>query len=288
MPVQVNGEMIDDATIREEMNSLRPRYEAMMPDMDPMEARLQLWEWSKENVIERVLLKQEALRDPEPLPADQVEAALEKMRSAGGPAGCLTTENDAEIRKDVETRLRVDRLMERVFQQVPPPKAKDVSEFYKKNKEQFRMPELVHAAHIVKNVDENTTEETARAAIEEVQRALQAGRPFAEVADESSDCRGNGGDLGYFPRGEMVEEFDAVVFAMKPGEVSGIFRTSFGFHIATVLDRRPAGYRSFPEVKEQIEQELRRERQVKAIEDLADSLRAKAEIRQVSRAEAKR
>ena len=99
----------------------------------------------------------------------------------------------------------------------------------------------MNAAHIVKHVDETHAEADARAGIEAALAALERGEPFAAVADRYSDCKGNGGDLGSFERGVMVEEFDNVVFAMKPGERSPIFRTPFGFHIAEVRSRQPGG-----------------------------------------------
>ena len=131
---------------------------------------------------------------------------------------------------------------------------------------------MIRASHIVKNVDESTTEEAALEAIRAVQAQITADN-FAELANEHSDCKGNGGDLGYFPRGQMVDEFDDVVFAMqKPGETSDVFRTPFGFHIARLVDRRPPGVRPLPEVKDEIEELLYRQKMRRAIDELLDRL----------------
>ena len=67
MAFTVNGELVEDSVIRAEASALRPRYETVARQMDPIEAEMQLREWSRENVIERVLLRQEAAVDPEPL-----------------------------------------------------------------------------------------------------------------------------------------------------------------------------------------------------------------------------
>ena len=166
---------------------------------------------------------------------------------------------------------------------MPPPKHKEVGDYYKKYKAQFSNPEMMHAAHIVEIVIEITDEQTALAAIQEAEAELKRGVPFQEVADRYSDCAGNGGDLGYFPRGEMVDEFDRVVFALSPNETSGIFRTGFGFHIARCIDRDPAGLRSLADVKQDIERMLHREKQERALEQFVDSLKAGADIRSVAR-----
>ncbi len=272
MSLVVNGETIDEALIRDEVNLTRPRYEEMVDGLDPVAKEIQLWDWSKETVLERTLLRQEALKDPEPIPPDAIEEALSAMPPGSG-----------DVREQVEGRLRLDRFLQKLTAKVQPPKYKDVGDYYKKYKEQFLLPEMIRAAHIVKNVDDKTDEQTAVAAMREAEAELNGGGAFEEVAERYSDCAGNGGDLGYFPRGEMVDEFDRVVFALAPNERSGVFRTGFGFHIAKCYDKKPAGYRSLAEVKQDIERLLHREKQERALEQYVDGLKAKAEIRNVAR-----
>jgi len=277
----VNGEVVDDAAVRDEARMMRPQYMESIGSMDPIDAEMQLREWARENVIERMLLKAAALSDPDPIPADVIAKAIEAVKTeAGGKVGCGTRTTDGDVRVQAETQYRIERLLVRVQSDVTPPKAKEISEFYKRNKERFVTPELIHAAHIVKNVDEQHAEATARSRIETAYAEIQSGAPFSEVADRHSDCAGNGGDLGWFPRGEMVDEFDAVVFALPVGVVSEIFETQFGFHIATVLERRPAGVRSFKEVENDIAAAIVNEKRQKAVEDFVDGLRARADIRQ--------
>src|SRR5260370_21214684 len=160
--------------------------------MDPMEAEMQLRDWSRENVIERVLLRQEAAADPEPIAADAIEETLGSLKSP-------VTARSEDLRKDVEIRMRVDRLVEKITSKVAPPKHKEVTEYYRKNKEQFRRPELVRAGHIVKNVDESVDEATALAAIQKAQEELKGGANFEELADRYADCAGNRGQLGSVP-----------------------------------------------------------------------------------------
>lgn len=100
-------------------------------------------------------------------------------------------------------------------------------------------PETIHAGHIVRNVDEFTAEDSALAAIRSAQEELERGSSFEEAATRWSDCP-DGGDLGFFGRGEMVPEFERIVCSLRPGEVSDIFRTPFGFHIAKLYERREA------------------------------------------------
>lgn len=245
MPILVNGERIEDSVVREEIAAMRPRYEEVMADMDPLEREIQLKDWARENVIERVLLRQEAQRQADP--------------------SCLPEE-------------LVERFVERLTASVPPPKPKQITEYYRANKNDFWMPEFVRAAHIVKHIDENTSEEEARAAMDDLLKKLEEGADFADLADEYSDCPGGGGDLGWFTRGQMVPEFEEVVFNLKPGERSGVFRTVFGYHIARVLDRRPEGVADFDDVKDRIAEILHEEKRREFLGKYLDELRAAAKV----------
>ena len=166
--------------------------------------------------------------------------------------------------------------LETITSQVPPPARNEVVEFYNTHRARFRSPKTFHASHIVKNVDEQHPESDAFSSIEAAAAELSRGTDFEIVADRFSDCPGNGGDLGWFASGEMVEDFESVVSTLKPGQVSPIFRSTFGFHIAKLHARRPEGTIPLAEVYTQIESELLDEKRQAAINQLLDRLRAAA------------
>ncbi|MBV6433545.1 MAG: Chaperone SurA [Bryobacteraceae bacterium] len=279
MAFRVNGELVTDEALREEERLIRPRMVEEMEGDDPVELEARVRQWARENIIERLVLRQAAMRDEDPVPEDIMNQRLKEIRTQSpGESGCVAPAGDEELRRELETRFRAERLLARVTEKVTAPKNKEISEYYKKNREQFQTPEMIHAAHIVKNVDEFSSEAAARAAIEEAGRELEAGAPFEEVADRVSDCPGNGGDLGFFPRGQMVEEFDEAVFPLEVGRRSGIFRTPFGFHIARVIGRTPAGMRGLDEVREQISQMLLEQKRQRAAEQFLDRLMSSAKV----------
>ena len=144
-------------------------------------------------------------------------------------------------------------------------------EIYDVNRARYAVPERVKAAHIlVKISDGNKAAALAKAT--EIRARLVAGDNFAQVARESSNdpsVTKNNGELGYFEAKSMDPAFAAAAFAMtKPGEISAPVLTSFGYHIILFEDRRPAGIRTFDEVKPELMAELK----AKALTD------AKAEV----------
>lgn len=282
VPVLVNGERIEDQTIREEARAIRPKLEEAMAGEDPRAIETRIKQWARENVIERVLLQQAALGDPEPVPPEEIEKHVAEIRPENG--GCIAPGAESQVRQEIELRFRIDRLFNRACAHLAPePRNKDITEYYRKHRDEFQSEEMLHAAHIVKNVDENQDEATALAGIEAARAELQAaGANFAEVADRLSDCPGRGGDLGWFPRGQMVEEFDDVVFGLGVGQTSGIFRTPFGYHIATVIERKPAGPLPLEEVRDQIAEAIQQEKRQKLIEQYLDKLWTTAKIEDIA------
>lgn len=248
--VTVNGEALDEAALRRETAAVLALLSQQLPAEDPAALRQRAREWAEENLIEAALLRQAAASDPD----------------LGGDAGAAASP------------LPLERLVQRVTAAAASPDAAEIAAHYAANRARFEEPERLRALHIVRNVDELHPEASARTAIEQARAALAGGKPFAEVADAMSDCPGNGGALPPFARGDMVPAFEDAVFALNPGETSGIFRTEFGFHIARLLAREPARARPLAEVRGEIAAELLRLRQQSLLDRYVDGLRARAVI----------
>ena len=104
---------------------------------------------------------------------------------------------------------------------------------------------------------------------------------IAKIADEESDCPGNGGDLGWFAEGYMVEEFEDVVFKLEFGKYSDVFKTPFGYHIARLDDKREGDYVPLEEVSIDIRQNLETENRDQKFKEILSELRRQADIRTV-------
>ena len=117
----------------------------------------------------------------------------------------------------------------------------------------------------------------SRERAEEALRRIAAGTDFAELAKQNSKDPGSkdqGGDLGYFSRGQMVPQFEEAAFKLQKGEVSQPFETQFGWHILKVDDRRAGKVAPFDAVKDRIVGAIIHQK----AQQVAADLRAKAKI----------
>ncbi len=282
MALVVNGEKIEDREIQQETERLRPRYEEVFAEKDPAEREAQLQEWSRDNVIERVLLRQEAKQDGVDVPAEDVEEAFKKLKEQYDDTDAihkaLEVDSDEKVRETIELQMRTERKIGDVYAHAAEPSEEQIREYYEENKDNFRSDEQIRVAHIVKYVNWQTDEATAAQVMHEAHEQLKGGAAFEAVVDKYTDCADSGGDLGYVMRGQMVEEFEDVIFNLSPGQVSDVFRTRFGFHIAKVYDRRAPSIPELKDVKKQVTEEVAEQLREQALGDYLDALRAKATI----------
>lgn len=285
MTLIVNGERIEDAAIQKEVERLRPRYEEVFAEQDPKEREAKLLEWSRENVIERVLLNQEVKKDGDKIPPDEVEAVIARLKDRYKNEQELyrdfEVDNDEKLKEVVDLQMRVERKINNVGNALSKPRQADIEQYYQQNQEQFKSAEQVKVAHIVKYVDWRTDEAAALEAITKAHEELSGGAAFEVVVDKYTDCSDKGGDLGYVTKGQLVEEFEDVVFNLGVGQISDIFRTRFGFHVAKVYDRKPGAVPSLKEVKQQVLDELTQQMRQDAMDKFLDDLKSKAQIEEV-------
>ena len=149
----------------------------------------------------------------------------------------------------------------------------EAKKFYDEHPDMFVQPERVHASHILVSDDET---------LAKVQADLKAGKSFSDVAKEYSIDPGsaaNGGDLGEFPRGVMVSEFENAAFALKnPGDVSEPVKSQFGTHIIKLEEHIAPSTVAFEQVKSQIVQELQNQKTQEALDARSKELEEKYKV----------
>jgi len=191
--------------------------------------------------------------------------------------------SEDSVKEQIRQRMSVQQFIEKEIGSKIKISEEDIKAFYDKNKEAFKQSEEVQASHILIKVDpagDAAKKAEARKKIEEIQGKLKKGEDFATLAKASSDCpsKDRGGDLGYFSRGEMVKPFEDAVFALKTGEMSDIVETQYGFHLIKSSDKKAAKTLSYEEVKDQIAERLKQEKEMNEATQYSEKLKEKAKI----------
>jgi peptidyl-prolyl cis-trans isomerase C len=143
----------------------------------------------------------------------------------------------------------------------------EVKDYYNKHKDDFTTTSQIKASHILVKTEAEANKVLAR---------LKKGEKFEEIAKkESLDTASakNGGDLGFFTRGQLVPEFEKAAAGLKVGELSGPVKTPYGYHIIKVTDRKTGPVVEFDRVKDVIFQRLSGEKQKEAFDNYISELR---------------
>src|SRR5262249_7532231 len=154
----------------------------------------------------------------------------------------------------------------------------EVAKYYEANLSRFGEPEQRRASHILIAVKGGAGEEEKRKAREHAQAILAKVRAapasFADIAKKESADPGSaskGGDLGFFSKGMMVGAFEDAAFRLKPGQVSDLVETDFGFHIIKVTGIKPGKMKTLEQVRPQIEAELKKQRAGRRFAEAAET-----------------
>jgi peptidyl-prolyl cis-trans isomerase D len=158
---------------------------------------------------------------------------------------------------------------------------RDVEAFYQEHKDDFKEPEQVCASHILIKVkakpgdQEGHPDAEARKLAESALAQVKAGGDFAALAKKVSEDKGSaerGGDLGCFPRGRMVPDFDNAAFSLAAGETSALVKTSFGYHVIRAASHREETTAPLTQVKEQIRANILEQRGAALTSEKSDAV----------------
>lgn len=188
------------------------------------------------------------------------------------------------IRDDIRKSLALEKHLDDTYKTTVTDE--EVRTYYDENTSRFQASEEVHAAHILlslpRNAPPDDVKEKRKEALKLARLARRDGADFAAMAREHSagPRADKGGDLGWFAQRQMVPEFSNAAFKLKPGEISDPVRSSHGFHIIKVFEKRPERVKPFDEASLEIRSSLARARKRDATIKFMQELRAGAKVEQ--------
>lgn len=274
MGLTVNGAVIAETKIQEEMSRLRPEYEAYVRTNGGEPSESQLMEWAQEDVIEETLFRQEAVAT-QPVPSD--ERARQYM------------DDHAELFKDVPQEERLTRskealqqrrLMKEIRKGVKQPGEAEMKAYYDAHAEFFKVPETLRLSHICRFVEPGNK---AAAFLELLRIKTEIGSSRLSWGDAVGACSDSfSRDRGYFDpvsRGDLPQEVEEKLFALKPGEVSDVLELGpQSLHLFKLLASEPPHKLDLKDIKERLSEVLFEEACQAALEVKFDTLKAAAVI----------
>jgi parvulin-like peptidyl-prolyl isomerase len=235
----------------------------------------------KKNILDQLidyeLLYQQAQKEKVKIHNDEINLEIDKIKdNFSSPEEfdeALKANNItlAQLKDDIKRQLMINSILEETKNQISITDD-ELLEYYNENKESLFEPEQVHARHILV--------ETAEKANNLLLQLKEGLTDFAELAKEKSigPSAPNGGDLGFFARGQMVKEFEEAAFSLKPGKISGVVQTQFGYHIIKCEEKKEEYSPTFEEAEEKISNTLRNQKENEGISALISKLREEAVI----------
>jgi len=280
MPLWVNQEKVEEQFIKNEMARMRSDFKRMYPDKDKVTREKILFDWALENIAEKILIKQYAEKKNIKITDSRINSEMNRIyrnfenESESSEKAVQQDSGVILIRNEIRVQLMVEIALNEIKRGVKKPTKKDLKKYYYNNRDKYITPASIHVKHIVKQVGSDSfSQNKALKVLREAKKKLESGESFESVGNTYSDCPGKGLDLGYFTRGKMVSDFEEVVFSLDRGEVSNVFRTEFGYHIAKLCDKKPSRDPEFEEIKEQLKKDYTEKAIEQKINNFTDALK---------------
>ena len=264
LAAEVNGEKISMAFLNTEYERIPTEQRSLIRRMDVLNQtiiNIILLQQAKKEDITVTDQEVEDILNEVPLPAAQTLEAIAQVQG-------FTLD---EFKSRIKEQIVIQRLLNQSL--VVDVSNQEIEDYFNKNKDLFKQKLSVNASHILVNNSKDANV---------VLKELKKGRSFEEVAKELSidpGTKDNGGNLGVFPKGVMIKEFEDAAFDLKVGEVSIPIKSPFGVHIIKVYDRIEEKDADLEESKDKIEELVRREKLNQAVGDYINNIYNGAKVK---------
>jgi peptidyl-prolyl cis-trans isomerase C len=290
--VIVNNVPITETDINLEVKRILFQAKAMQQPIDESMSD-SMKEKVIESLINRELLYEQCIAKGITTDVTEIDNNIEQIKQRLEPGQTfesLLAEMDITL-ETMKTQVGQAHAIQKLLETEVYPQAmvteKDSRMFFDNNPQYFKKPGEVKASHILIQVAPDAGNEeklAARKKIEDIQKKLETGGDFTDLARQYSEgpSKVSGGDLGYFDRKKMVKPFADAAFALKPGEVSDIVETRFGFHLIKVYDKKAKSVYVFENIKDRLTEMLRQQKIQDETVLYIEELRKTADVKRIT------
>jgi parvulin-like peptidyl-prolyl isomerase len=292
---RVNGVPIARGELEAALNAVVPLnsyHQSVKPDKVE-----ELRKQALDGLIDEELSYQEAVRLKIEVPPAAIARALARARKAYGDSAAFERARRAsgatlpQLRTSIRRALRIRKAYEQVVASRCRVNEAGAAEYYRENTARFVLPEQLRISIITISVEPSAPQQEwkrARQKADDLARQIGGGASFEALAREHSGdaSKLKGGDLGFVHRGQLVEEFERALSGIRPGQVTHVIQTIYGFHLLRLVEVRPAAQKTFADVKATLVRDLTDTRCTQAGAERSKRLRATARIEIVERTHA--
>jgi len=283
---RVNGEDVKKGELDMAVRSLEDRARSAVP----AEQRDAVFRQVLDRIIGFHLLVQEAKARKVVAPPWEVDSQVDQIKKQFPTEDAFNQMLQArgvsleQLRADTAQTIAVNVMLKNELEPKIAVTEADRKKFYDENRARFRQEDSVHASHILIRTPEQAdaaAKAKARSQAGDLLAQLNKGADFADLAKKHSQDPGsapNGGDLGFFSKGQMVPAFEQAAFGLKPGQTSDIVETPFGYHIIRVSEAKAGRDLNYDEVKAQIDDYLKQQLRDQKSQEFVDQLKAKSKV----------
>lgn len=281
--IRVNGELINPNLLEEAFTRIKSEAE-MRTQMSCCERDEEFTKAAEEEVIDSILIAQEAEKNHQDLDEKEITARLEDMiklyREHGASWEMLEAERE-NLRDEVSANLRMERFMSEHIPSVPDPTDEELVEYYESRSDEYLSLPEVRCLHLIKMIDAHEDQKKLLEDMTRLRERILAGEDFAGIADTETEKLSKEIDLGWVPLDRPTNPFETILFSMQEGEVSPVISYEHALHLVKVTERRGGDAPALEEIAEELRNRFVVEKRQAALRALAAKLRKNAEIEHV-------
>ncbi len=281
--IRVNGELINPNLIEDAFTRIKSEEETRT-QASCCERNVEFEKAAEEEVVDSVLVAQEAERTHPTIPEEEITAGLEDLiklyREHGASWDMLEAERD-HLREEVTANLRMERFMKERVPEVEEPGEDELLQYYESSKKSYRSLPEAHCIHLLKQTDRSEDHRELLDEMTALRRRIRAGEDFDTIAKAETEKESKEIDLGWIPLDRPTNPFEAILFSLEEGEVSPVISYDHALHLVKVIARRGGEAPSLEELRAELANNYVVEKRQAALRELAATLRKTATIEHV-------
>lgn len=283
MAISINEEIISDENIEQEFRRVKSEYERQL-QVACCERDAEFLQMAKDHLISRILLNQAAKSKFPEVSSEEIENRLKRLYSEAGGMEAFYQQmgvnipSPEELQSTVANGVRVDKTLQEVYGEEAAPTQEEKLTYYEEHKDLFKTDPLVRATHISISPHAHLARWQVYELMCKLRHEILQGADIEALALEHNTQKEFPPDLGWFRRGEFMEEFETLAFSMNEGELSPVFLTQLGYHLFKVTGLLPAELLPFEKVEEEITMRVHEKKRDLKFQVYLESLKAEALI----------